>query len=343
MSPDSRVVISTTTTTGADSVMRWNFENVVHQYLPVDYKCFVHRMINSIRPTILIVMETEIWPNLFDSCAEQGIAVVMVNGRLSDKTLKSPEWLRSVLKQALAKTSGIFAKSELDKKGFLDLGADPLNIKVIGNIKFAAQPVIGDIKCEVDRAFWLLASTHEDEELQLCRLLSDFPECAKRLLVIAPRHPERGTAIYASLTSIGLNISVRSKGDLVTSDTDVYLADRLGEMPVWLSQAEVVFMGGSLVAVGGHNLLEPAMAGVPIVTGPHLHNFNDEAELLLTAGAMVRCENSAAQVLATVSALLNDPERCATMSRAGKMALSDYGDVADRYVDAVLPFISVNQ
>lgn len=340
--PGCKVVISTTTSTGADNVLSWNLDDVVHQFLPVDFQFCVQRMIRSVRPVILIVMETEIWPNLFNSCVTRDIPVVMVNGRLSDKTLKSPQWLRDVLKQALAGTSGIFAKSEMDKQGFLELGADPAKVQVIGNIKFAAQPGDYGGACDIDKPFWLLASTHKDEELQLCSILSEFSECAKRLLIIAPRHPERGAEIYASLKSIGLSIAVRSKSDLVSADTDVYLADRLGEMAMWLSKADVVFMGGSLVPVGGHNLLEPAMAGVPIVSGSHLHNFHEEADLLLSAGAMVQCDN-ASQVLGVVNDLLNEPDRREAMIRAGKNALTDYCDVADRYVEAVLPFIAIDK
>ena len=168
--------------------------------------------------------------------------------------------------------------------------------------------------------------------------LGSYPACGKKLLVIAPRHPDRSNSLQQMLKRTGYAYAVRSKAQPIDENTQVYLADQLGEMMMWFSHAEIAFMGGSLVPVGGHNVLEPAAAGVPIVCGPHLHNFSEEAELLLSAGALLKCK-TADEVLHQVDVLLNDVDKCKSMGRAGRDVLVGKSDVADRYLDELLPFI----
>ena len=338
--PDRPMVVSTTTPTGAATVARWKLANVQHQYLPVDFKSAVRRAVTATAPVVLIVMETEIWPTLLSICAAHRIPVVVANGRVGDRTLNSPAWMQLVYLRALGMVDKILAKSEEDKERFLKLGGT--RVKVTGNIKFAAVPAeSSQIECDIKRPFWLLASTHDDEEQQICRYLNDYPACAGRLLVIAPRHPDRSHRLQQMLKQSGLLYAVRSKGQSVSENTQVYLADQLGEMMMWFSHAEVAFMGGSLVPVGGHNLLEPAAAGVPVVCGAHLHNFSEEAELLLSAGAMVTCA-TAAEVMQQISDLLGDSGRRQSMGRAGREALAGKSNVADRYLEELLPYITTD-
>jgi len=335
--PAQQLLVSTTTPTGAATVARWNLANVRHQYLPVDFKFAVKKVVAAARPSVLIVMETEIWPTLINTSAAAGIPVVVVNGRIGEKTVNSPSWMRMVYLQALGKVDKILAKSETDKDRFQILGGK--NIEVIGNIKFAAVSNDNEYtECEITRPFWLLASTHDDEEEQICSLLGNYPACGKKLLVIAPRHPDRSNSLQQMLKRTGHAYAVRSKAQPIDENTQVYLADQLGEMLMWFSHAEIAFMGGSLVPVGGHNVLEPAAAGVPIVCGPHLHNFSEEAELLLSAGSLLKCK-TADEVLHQVDALLTDVDRCKSMGRAGRDVLVGKSDVADRYLDELLPFI----
>ncbi len=335
--PGLQLVVSTTTPTGAATVARWNIANVRHLYLPLDFKYAVKRAVVKTRPLVLVVMETEIWPTLINTCAAGAIPVVVVNGRIGDKTMNSPAWMRGVYRQALGRVNKILAKSETDKERYIELGG--VNVKVTGNIKFAAASNNSEKPaCEIKRPFWLLASTHDDEEEQICSLLDKYPVYRKKLLVIAPRHPDRSNNLQQMLKRTGLNYAVRSKSQPVNENTQVYLADQLGEMMMWFCHAEVVFMGGSLIPVGGHNLLEPAAAGVPIVCGPHLHNFSEEADLLLCAGAMLRCETADA-VLQQINAMLEDHVRLKTMGQAGCEAVTCNSDVADRYLDELLPFI----
>lgn len=339
--PALPVLVTTTTPTGADTVVQCGWENVTHQFLPVDFSTAVSRFIGAIEPRALVLMETEIWPNLINTVRDQQVPVVIVNGRLSDRSLRAPEWLKPVYKQVLSRVTAVLSRSASDTSGFIALGVLENRVETVGNLKFAATVSNGhEISCDVERPFWLAASTHQDEELQLVRSLGKYPECASRLLVIAPRHPDRSAEIQAALAECKVDFSVRSKGEAVTGDTQVYLADRLGEMDSWYAHAEVVFMGGSLVPVGGHNLLEPAAAGRAIVTGQYCDNFHEEAELLLSVGAMKQA-SATDGVLQVVNALLAKPASREKMGLAGQQAVMKNADVLDKYFDKLLPLISM--
>lgn len=337
------LVVSTATPTGADTVNRQNWPDVDHFYLPVDFPGAVKRAFRRVSPRALLLMETEIWPNLINTAARQDIPVLIVNARLSPRTLDAPQWLQPVYRQALSKLSAILAKSTQDVAGFKQLGAPEDTITLLGNLKFAAisanTPALDN---PIERPFWLAASTHEDEELQLCSAMLAKSELASTLLVIAPRHPKRSAAIREQLSSLKVNYAVRSKNEPIDQKTQVYLADTLGEMSLWLQHAKAVFMGGSLVPVGGHNLLEPAAAGVPIVSGPQLHNFLEEAELLRPVGALQPCD-TAAEAINAISELLADPENSRQLGAAGRLAVRAQADTLERYRDALLPLVAKQQ
>jgi len=338
--PDIPVLVSTTTPTGADTVAQRDWDNVTHQFLPVDFLISVRNFTGAIQPRALLLMETEIWPNLINTVRDQHIPVVIVNGRLSGRSLLSPEWLKPVYKQVLSRVTAVLSRSVNDASGFVTLGVPEDRVETVGNLKFAAVSNIQEVSCDIDRPFWLAASTHQDEELQLVRLLGNYAECANKLLVIAPRHPERSTSIQTELAECNVEFSVRSKGEIVNSKTQVYLADRLGEMDTWYAHAEVVFMGGSLVPVGGHNLLEPAAAGRAIVSGQYANNFYDEAELLLSVGAMKQASTGEG-VLEVVNELLAESDTREKMGKAGQQAVMKNAGVLDKYFDKLLPLISI--
>jgi len=300
--PKQNIVISTTTPTGAETIHRENLPNAEHIYLPVDFKSAVNRAVNAIQPSALILMETELWPHLVNGVRDREIPVVMVNARLSAKTVGSPAWIKPLYSQMLQ----------------------------------------ANLSCDIACPFWLAASTHENEEAQLCTALEKFHHCRNTLLVIAPRHPVRSEKIQEMLKKSGVNFAVRSKDQTINPDTQVYLADQLGELKMWLAHAEVVFMGGSLVPVGGHNLLEPAAASVSMVTGPHLQNVSEEAELLLAAGALYKAAD-ADDVLQRIELLLADSELRKESGQAGYDAVSDKASVLDRYVEVLLPVIGIKQ
>ena len=334
------VVVSTVTATGAETLLRENLPNVAHAYLPLDLKCSVNKALNAITPRALVLLETELWPNLINAAIDRDVPVTVVNGRLSAKTLDAPQWIKPIYAQVLSRVHSVYAKSEQDAAGFVSLGTSADKVYVLGNLKYASvnhQQV--KITCDITRPFWLAASTHDDEEAQLCAELNKFKSCSEHLLVIAPRHPDRSEKIQAALSALGVKMAVRSLGQSVTADTQIYLADRLGEMKMWMANAKVVFMGGSLVPVGGHNLLEPASVSRSIVTGPHLENVLAESELLADAGALYKA-NSAQDVLQRVEKLLGDSVLRQQSGKAGLDTVLDKASVLDRYVAALQPLIN---
>ena len=341
--PKQGIVVSTTTPTGAETLLREKLQNVEHVFLPLDFKTAVDRALNSIQPIALILMETELWPHLVNGARDRKIPVAIVNARLSAKTIDAPAWIKPLYRQLLSRVQAIFAKSDPDASRFVSLGASADTVRVVGNIKYASVNLQqSNLPCDIAHPFWLAASTHEDEEEQLCSTLQQFTQCSKTLLVIAPRHPNRSEKIQQALEKSGVSYAVRSKNQTINSDTQVYLADRLGELKMWLAHAEVVFMGGSLVPVGGHNLLEPAAASLAMVTGPHLQNVSEEAELLLAANALYKASD-VNEVLQRIEVLLADKELRKNAGQAGYDAVSDKASVLDDYVEALLPIISIKQ
>lgn len=335
------VLVSTATPTGADTVQQQSWPDVQHVFLPLDHTGAVNRAFRAIEPRALLLMETEIWPNLINAASNLRVPIVIFNGRLSKRTLQAPKWLLPIYRQALSRVTAVLAKSSSDAEGFAQLGAPAKRISTVGNLKFAAVATALDkIDNPITRQFWLAASTHEDEELQLCQALQNAPNNHKLLLVIAPRHPKRSAKIQEQLTALKLSFAVRSKEQPIEHGTEVYLADTLGEMPLWLQHAEAVFMGGSLVPVGGHNLLEPAAAGAAIVSGPHLYNFLEEAALLSPSGALQQVE-SAVEVVAYVESLMSDSDQRTQLGESGRQAVQSNADMLERYTTALLPLVAV--
>lgn len=334
---DTPLLMTTTTVTGAETVLGQGWENLQHQYLPVDFHRAVKYFFDVNRPRVLLIMETEIWPNLILYARKQKIPVLIINGRISERTLNTPAWLKPVYRQVLPQLDGILCKSDANVQRFTELGADSKVVRMVGNIKFAI-PAHRSVSCDIKRPFWLAASTHEDEERKLCEALQDSPLLKQSLLVIAPRHPQRSIAIQKAVADCGLRFAVRSKSQLPDDDTQVYIADTLGEMNSWLSDAQLVFMGGSLIPLGGHNLLQPASAGVPIISGQYLDNVSEEARLLMKADAMIQVY-SAKELVECVESLLTDISRLHRMGRAGKEVVTLKAGIIDDYMNYILPYV----
>lgn len=301
--PDHDIVITTMTPTGARTVQQRFGQAVMHYYLPYDIAWAVCRFLKRLQPAILIVMETEIWPNLFHYAHRQGVPVVLVNARMSSRSAAGYARLPSLTRSTLNRISLIAAQGSEDAKRLIELGSDPARTVVTGNLKFdikqphsvREQAEVLRRSLSVNRPVWIAASTHEGEEKLVLdafgRVLETAPDC---LLLIAPRHPERFDRVADLCRRRGYKVRRRSEGGPVGDDTAIYLVDTLGELPVCYAAADVAFVGGSLVPVGGHNMLEAASLGVPILTGPHFFNFTEIAEVLCNAGAAWVVEDSAA-------------------------------------------------
>lgn len=291
--PQLKFIITTNTITGSKIVAQQKLNYLFHSYLPFDWVFSIKKFIKITSPTALYVMETEIWPNLFSVCHNKKIPLHIINARLSSKTTTAKLWVKSLLKTALSKVNTIAARTEQDALAYAQLGADKKIISTVGNLKFTSvlfsstlndQQSIKDNNFSIEREYVLVASTHDDEELQIYKQWKKLNR--KELLIIAPRHPERANAIIKKLQCN--NISIRSKNKNINNATEIFLLDTVGELKNYFKNAKLVVMGGSFVPIGGHNILEPASFNSAIITGPHMENFQQELALMLSKEAIVQ-------------------------------------------------------
>lgn len=330
--PPRSVLVTTTTPTGSARVRAALGDRVLHTYTPYDLPDVVARFIARMRPRRVIVMETELWPNLFRALAAARIPIVVANARLSPRSFANYLRIRRSMKRILADTRLIAAQSEPDAQRFVRLGADPDRVVVTGNLKFdqalpEAQLAAGAQWREAwgeARPVWVAASTHEGEEDIALRahaqVLQKFPQA---LLLLVPRHPQRFDAVSRLSEKSGLAHARRSAAALPAAldKVQVLLGDSMGEMPAYFAASDVAFVAGSLVPVGGHNVLEPAAAGVPVLFGPHMFNFEQARTVLLDAGAAQQLAGEA-DLAPAVCALLADRDARDAMARAGRAVMS---------------------
>ena len=323
--PDIRWVITTITPTGSDRVRALWGDRVEHVYLPYDLPGSTARFLQHFRPSLALIMETELWPNMLFGCRDQGIPVYILNGRLSARSLRGYRLLRPLIGRALRTVKCVAAQSAADARRFQKLGALAGQVRVLGNLKYDVAVPQGleqfreqfHAALGASRRVWLAASTHEGEEAEVValhrRLRARWPDL---LLLWAPRHPERFARVQALAVDAGWKTGSRRRDSWPRADDDVFVIDTLGELMAFYGCAGAAFVGGSLQPVGGHNLLEPAAVGTPAVTGPYLHNFAEISRLMDDAGAL--CIGAdAREVGDAIEALLADPERCRAMVEAG--------------------------
>ena len=333
---DYQFLITTTTPTGALTVRQLFGDRVVHFYFPYDLPFSVSRFLKQTNPRLLIVMETEIWPNLYRQCYEKKIPVALINARLSERSSIGYKRLSGLTGRTLQYAALIATQTKLDAERFLSLGANPDAVRVTGNLKFdILQPHSISEKAQVLRRFfsvnrtiWIAASTHEGEEKIV---LEAFKEVLNTdgscLLIMAPRHPERFQTVADLCEKMGFNTVKNSEKENYSTATQVYVLDVLGELPAFYATSDVSFVGGSLVASGGHNMLEPASLGVPVICGEYLFNFVDVAELLKKENALLLV-STAKELAETVNKLLGDANlRHGMGEKARKVVLENQGTI----------------
>jgi 3-deoxy-D-manno-octulosonic-acid transferase len=343
--PDLRILFTTMTPTGAQMVKQQLGGKVTHCYLPFDWRGASRRFIKTFQPRCALIMETELWPNLYTACAEANIDIVIINGRLSDRTLNARPWIKQLYARSLSLVKIVLARSQRDADAFASLGMAPEKIKVVGNIKFSSARALTDIQStDLARPYVLLASTHADEEYQVARLWLDLPITdteSNPLLVIAPRHPKRSASIQKQLKQLNCKLAVRSRNDRIEEDTTIYLADTLGELANFMASADLIIMGGSFIPKGGQNILEPAMLGKPIIFGPYMHNFIDEAEGLLTQQAAIQADDYR-QLLTILPMLLADPAKRTAYGDKARLFMRSQENVLAHYIDEINRLCDLN-
>jgi 3-deoxy-D-manno-octulosonic-acid transferase len=325
--PQTPLVVTTMTPTGSQRARDLFGTEVRHCYVPYDAPGPVRRFFDWARPELALVLETEIWPNLYHECGRRAVPLVLASARVSRKSATRYRILFSLIRDSLAQGIVIGAQSATDAERFRVLGANPARTHVTGNIKFdfeispeiaARGRAFRDLHAR-ERPVWIGASTHHDEEQVLVEahraVLARYPDA---LLILVPRHPERFALVASLLSRAGLRTVSRSSGATCAPDVQVFLGDSMGELTMLYAAADVAFVGGSLVRIGGHNLLEPAALGVPALTGPHNYNAPDIADLLIEEGATVVVRN-ATEIAEEVGRLLADRverERRGALARA---------------------------
>ena len=327
--PDAHVMVTTGTVTSADVMQKRLPERAFHQFIPIDNPVFTNRFVKHWHPDVALWFESEFWPAVLSSIKRRNIPLILINGRISNKTFKRWQQFDFVCKELLSCFSLCLGQSEEDAYRLRVLGA-PETV-CLGNLKYAGLPLPIDEKAREDmlkqigkRPFWLASSTHEDEEVRLAklhkRLKEKFPDL---LLIIAPRHPNRGEQIVEDIQKLGLSAALRSKQEKITPKTDVYVANTIGEMGLWYDLAKIVFIGGSLIPHGGQNFIEPSRVRDAVIVGPHMHNFTDAMNRAKKADAVMQVNDTAEMEELLTELLQNEAFLDAKRSLAYNWATSE--------------------
>lgn len=330
--PQHSVVVTTTTPTGSERVTALFGERVFHVYAPWDTPGAVKRFINRVRPALLLIMETELWPNMLHYTHAAGCRIVLANARLSQKSARGYARFDRLTRGMLKQLDVVACQSRADGDRFLALGLEPRQLHITGSIKFDLE-LDGELRDGAtqlrdswglkQRCIVVAASTHPGEDEQILTAFAQLRLVIDNcLLVIVPRHPERFDSVHAQCIAAGWKVQRRSSGIAPGPGDDIVVGDTMGELLLLLGCSSVAVIGGSLVNHGGHNVLEAAAWGVPVVTGPHMFNFSEISDLLVEAGAMIRLTDPI-ELADCLTALLQNPQRRKEMGEAGQRVVAD--------------------
>ena len=341
--PQYTIVVTTTTPTGSAQVVQHLKDEVTHVYAPYDVPWVVNRFLRRSRTKLCIIMETEIWPNILHCCRKNNIPIFLANARLSERSRLRYQLIATLTKAMLKSYSMVAAQGLLDGERLLSLGLDPKRLMISGNIKF-------DIKIPSqlveegsalrkewnaqNRPIFIAASTHEGEEEIILdafkRIREQLPET---LLILVPRHPDRFMRVERLCKDRNFKLVLRSLNQLPDQDSDnILLGDTMGELLLLYAASDIAFVGGSLVPIGGHNLIEPAAIGLPVLTGPHLHNFTEISRLLQNAGT-AQIIQDAKSIASAVIALFSATELHNKMSTRAREVISANSGALEKHLE----------
>lgn len=329
--------LTTVTPTGSDQVRTLFAEGVGHVYAPLDLPGAVRRFFDRVQPCLLIVMETEIWPNLYHEAYSRNIPIIIVNARVSEHSIGAYRRLGMLTRDTLAKVTVVAAQSRRDAARMVEIGADEQRVTVTGNMKYDLD-LPGSLREQgeslrqawgSDRLVLTAGSTHEEDEAALLEafkgLLESFPGA---LLVLVPRHPERFGRAAQLARSAGLKVSMRSETPSPSRATQCFVVDSMGALLRYYAAGDVAFVGGSIAEIGGHNMLEPAALGKPVVIGPHMSNSRDIMRQMVDNDGALLIHN-VQELEAAVGRLFREPQLRDRMGQAG-LGLVDSGRGAVR-------------
>jgi 3-deoxy-D-manno-octulosonic-acid transferase len=342
--PDAQIVMTTMTPTGSDRVRMLFGESVTHVYIPYDLPGACNRFLDKYRPSLLILMETELWPNLVNSCHHQGVKLLLANGRLSEKSAIGYGRFATFTRSLLEKIDRIAAQATPDAQRFIDLGLRPEQIEVTGSLKFLVdvnekekQTYFATIE-KTARPVLVAASTREGEEE---KVLAAFKKCVAEipslLLILIPRHPERFDKARRLSEGEGFT-TVKRSDEVVEPNIQVVIGDSMGEMLEYYSVATIAFVGGSLVDTGCQNVLEPAALGIPILVGPSQFNFATICKQLENADALKTVKNEM-ELAESLSTLIADEKARQEMGERGKQLVKENQNALPALMKLVLPLI----
>lgn len=313
--PQLPITVTTMTPTGSERVKTLLKDSVSHVYLPYDLPGAIKRFLKTTKPKIVIIMETELWPNLISQCYKQKIPLIIANARLSERSAARYGKLGKAVKQLFSKISMVAAQNQHDGERFVSLGLPTDHLAITGSIKFdinlsnEQRQKINQLKqqWQLNRPVLIAASTHSGEdEIILTAFKKLLLKHANLLLILVPRHPERFKTVEKLISDSGFNYLKRSTNQIPTEQTQIVLGDTMGELLELYAMADIAFVGGSLVKQGGHNPLEPALHHIAIITGEYFFNFQVICEQLIEAQGMIVCTNSADDLYSSIDCLLND-------------------------------------
>lgn len=311
--PDHQILLTHTTPTGRETSTQLFGDTVWRVYLPYDYQFAVRNFVRQFRPALGMLMETEIWPNLIAISRHEGVPVLLVNARMSARSARRYHWFGGLVRQSLGSLSEIIAQTPADAERLHKLGGE--KVSVMGNVKFDSTPPVAQLQLGqqwrmdigVARPVWLVASTREGEEALVLDAWQKL-QLTNVLLIIVPRHPQRFNEVAALLENRGVRYQQRSSGQSIHADTQVWLGDSMGELFAYYQAADVALIGGSLLPLGGQNLIEAAAVGCPIIIGPHVWNFAEVSRAAVESGAAIQVSNGD-ELVNAVTGLLDKPQR----------------------------------
>ena len=343
--PGTPLVLSATTSTGLAMATGAQLADVTLPF-PVDLPGPVRRLMNAAAPRLVVLVETELWPELLATCGARGIPVALVNARVSDKSFRGYRAMRRLLRPLLRPVTVALAQTDRDAARLTGIGFPADRVRVTGNVKFDAAPpgaaprVLEELRAvAAGRPVVVAGSTMAGEDEQVLEAVQRMPAQRRPLLLLAPRHPERASDVMQLVVARGLPVVRRTLVSEAPAGCAVVVLDTVGELAALYQLADVAFIGGSLVATGGHNPIEPARFGVPVLTGPHVRNFSAVYQHFISAGA-ARVVHSAGELAAALDGWLTDRDAARAAGGAGLQLLARHAGATSRTMDALERFLA---